>query len=99
MSQAAPPVFEAAHGQLFTNFTYFLNILRVYNGAAFDRYEDAVILESNRRKELGLYPTYPWSLDGPIIMGTAESIREQCREHAQVIERLLPIVDQAIAAA
>ena len=100
--------FEVFHSELFKNFTGVLKVMHDDDPDAFSRYEELVqekIREEYAQHQKGDLPfthsyfndVYAWPLHGPLIMGSTSTIHDECRDYADKVARLAPIVEQAIS--
>lgn len=93
-------LFEPLHGLLFQNFTHLLGAMPRDRFARFEELVEVRVKEEReqRLKHNTPFPyrnDYAWPLQGPTIMGSTKSIALDCQWYASVIERLIPIVQQA----
>lgn len=100
--------FEIAHGSFFQNFTHYLSTLRAQEGFS-ARFEG--IIDERARKEHAraqgegsqgylryssdFRDLYLWPIQGPIIMGSTQSIANDCKDYDEMVSRLLPIIEEA----
>ncbi len=94
--------FEVYHSELFKNFTGALRVLHDDDPEAFSHYEELVqatirenLSEIHSSSDSYIRDTYTWPLQGPMIMGSTTAIHNECKEYADRITHLLPIVQQA----